>query len=233
MKKSELKALIREVVEEVNNKGAVDKMAAALQANPKLAAAIAKKLEDEGAPIEASQLNEGKSTFFKKLAMLAIAAGLSLGAVSNAKGQGFADKIVDTIEWGQTEIDRLEKLTRDTFPEYHQEQEAQEGTVRYIHNRFRGASTFVNYRKQYLDALRIEDPTEANKKTDEIAKLSTHHAWNLIKNAEDYSAYNLKGFIPSVVASITRQPIKQVAEIMEANPTIFKGVYVMDSVLGK
>lgn len=165
--------------------------------------------------------------------MLAIAAGLSLGAVSNAKGQGFADKIVDTIEWGQTEIDRLEKLTRDTFPEYHQEQEAQEGTVRYIHNRFRGASTFVNYRKQYLDALRIDDPTEANKKTDEIAKLSTHHAWNLIKNAKDYSAYNLKGFVPSVVASITRQPIKQVAEIMEANPTIFKGVYVMDSVLGK
>lgn len=233
MKKSELKALIREVVEEVNNKGAVDKMAKALQANPKLAAAIAKRLKDKGAPINPSELNEGKSTFFKKLAMLAIAAGLSLGAVSNAKGQGFADKIVDTIEWGQTEIDRLEKLTRDTFPEYHQEQEAQEGTVRYIHNRFRGASTFVNYRKQYLDALRIDDPTEANKKTDEIAKLSTHHAWNLIKNAKDYSAYNLKGFVPSVVASITRQPIKQVAEIMEANPTIFKGVYVMDSVLGK
>ena len=80
MKKSELKQLIREVIEETEAAN-VNKMMAALKKNPEVAKKLMTKLPKQ----DNSLATEGfGSTTMKKLAMILLAAGISAGSVLKA-----------------------------------------------------------------------------------------------------------------------------------------------------
>ena len=80
MKKSELKQLIREVIEETEAAN-VNQMMAALNQNPE----VAKKLMTKLSKQDKSLATEGfGSTTMKKLAMILLAAGISAGSVLKA-----------------------------------------------------------------------------------------------------------------------------------------------------
>lgn len=221
MKKSELKALIREVIEEVQG-NELNQMINALENNPEFVDAAMEKYGD--------RLNEedmNRRSFIGKLAKVLVGAGIAASAVSTAK----ADGITDIIRWGDQQIANFEKMNKDQMEKLGMKSpEAVEGSVRDLHNKHKKQGAFKKYREDYLTALDDNDPSKAIENSERIQKTSIQHAWNLIKTASDYDEYNQKGFIPSVVAGITSFGVKTVAETMKSDPR-YKDVKIPDSVL--
>ena len=218
MKKSELKALIREVVEEVqssNKNATAKKIATALRANPKvaqkLAAVVGKSGEQSG-----EQLEEGKLSSGWKALIFALAA---MGVTGDTIAQAAEDHgaLVTLARMAQQAVKDTDKIRSDKAAEFgYKTINAEKGSTLDIHRQMMKDPKFAKFVDDHNTAAYGNNPDK--EKADGILKTAIEAAVKRYKQANDFKEEQkfLAGNVYKIIAQ--KMPIKDIQQIIKDNP---------------
>jgi hypothetical protein len=199
MKKSELKALIREVVEEIQG-NELNQMIQALENNPEFVNMAHEKYGNQ-----ISEQDSSRRDFIKKLAQGLLAVGVAPAAAAQSMSIPSRAALLKKFDQSQEENDALNSKRRP----------AAEGSTLDIVRKSKNDSTFKQLREKYIGNI-DDNETEANK----YMKASIIRAAKLLKTANDWEKN--KDYLTTNISAITRFTNQQAFDVLYDEPEFHK-----------